>query len=120
MNRVFYIAGVQFRPAVEVRKAAEQIKVGDLLVLAPEPTNKYDPNAIKILVGDGTGNGTFLGYVPKKFSAEVSAMIEAGLEIECVVETINPQAKPWDLCRVRIKTADEPDEASDKTEEGDK
>jgi hypothetical protein len=112
MNRVFYIAGVQFRPAGEIRKAAELMKVGDHLGIVPEPTNKYDPNAVKIEYNTETADGivsTFLGYVPKKFSSEVSAMLGAGIELKCIVEMINPQAKPWELCRVRIKSLDEPD-----------
>ncbi len=128
MNRVFYIAGVQFRPTGEIRRATELMKVGDHLGLVSEPTNKYDPNAVKIEYNTETADGvvtTFLGYVPKKFSAEVSAMLEAGIEIECIVEMINPQGNPWDLCRVRVKNVedsiaatDRPDESDDRPEEG--
>ena len=35
--------------------------------LEPEPTNEYDPNAIKIL----TNNGDRIGYVPKDWTYEV-------------------------------------------------
>jgi len=110
MNRTFYIAGVQFRPAEEVRKAVSLMKEGNHLGMVPDPTNKYDPNAIKIEYNIETADGVeslFLGFVPKKFSAEVAGLLEAGIELACIVEAVNPSAKPWEMCKVTIKEAEE-------------
>ena len=108
MNRKFYIAGVQFRSKNEIAKAMKEIKEGDFLGLVPEPTNQYDPNAVQIEFNVETVNGIesiFLGYVPKKFSAGVSAFLEAGIELECKVDEVNLSAKPWEMFFVTIKEA---------------
>lgn len=36
------------------------LALGDLVSLVPEPENKFDPNAIKVMHGE-----THLGYIPK-------------------------------------------------------
>ena len=109
MKRSFFIAGVQFRPIAEIGRAMKEITIGDILPLSPEPTNKYDPNAVQILFehADGPVDVTFLGYVPKKFSAEVAGLMEAGVDLECVVEVVNPAAKPWEMCKVVVKEVEE-------------
>jgi len=116
MNRSFYVAGVQFRPRGEIDKAVREMKVGDKLGLYPEPTNKFDPNAVKILFepADGPGDVIFLGYVPKKFSSEVTAMMEIGADIECIVEIADPAAKTYEMIKVVIReVSDEADEDED-------
>jgi hypothetical protein len=44
------------------RHVKEQLKANDKVKLVPEPTNKYDPNALSIQTLDGE----MLGYVGKK------------------------------------------------------
>lgn len=126
MQRTFFIAGVQFRPQDEINKATKEMKVGDKLMLIPEPTNRFDSNAVKIGVfGPDVAESVFLGYVPKKFSSEVAAMFSIGVPIECIVEAVDPAAKPWEKCKVTIRDEDigiaaddRPDESDDRPEEG--
>ena len=106
MNRTFFIAGGQYH---KLPKIIREIKPKILLELQPEPENKFDPNAVRILMGDD-----FLGYVPKKFSSEVSAMLEMGVYLECEIEEVNPSAKPWEMCKVTIREVDE----AEKVERG--
>ena len=95
----FFIAGVQFH---QLHKLLNLIESGDTFELVPEPTNKYDPNAVRIEYN--TSNEQIMcGYVPKKFSAEVSAMITIGKRLECKIEEINPGSNPWEQCRVIIE-----------------
>jgi len=110
-QRSFYIAGVKFHQLATV---INNIKVGNSLKLSPEPTNKFDPNAVRIeymkLFQSDKGydeKGVMLGYVPKKFSSEICAMLEAGLDLECVILEVNTAAKPWEQCRVVIKAMEE-------------
>ena len=91
----FYIAGVQFH---ELKTVIDIIKEGDYLALIPDPTNKYDPNAVEIKYDD-----VFLGFVPKKFSSEVAAAFEIGKELNCVVTVLNKTAKPWEMAKVEIR-----------------
>ena len=110
MKKTFYVAGVQFRPHQEIYEAVNKMSVGDHLGLVPEPTNKFDPNAVKIEFNTETADGiksTFLGYVPQKFSSEISALMEIGGELKCVVEAVNPDAKAWEKIKVAIVDEEE-------------
>jgi hypothetical protein len=111
MKRQFFIAGVQFRPKDQIRDALGEVKVGDTLSLVPEPTNRFDPNAIQIIYKtsdeieeDGWEylSSMFLGYVPKKFSSEVAAMIEIGASVTCTVDEVNPSAKTYEMFKVTV------------------
>jgi hypothetical protein len=118
MKREFFVAGVQFRPS-NVKDEIKKLNKGQYLYLELEPDNKFDPNAVKILCNglqEGDDN-VFLGYVPKKFSSEVAALLEARIELECVVDTVNKEAKTWEMLKVIIKTTDEIDEAEDEDED---
>lgn len=95
----FYIAGVQFRSARD-KEALLNVNEGDELFLEPEPENKFDPNAIKIV---DEGNSFHFGYVPKKFSSEVASALEAGFDLVCTITKHNKNAKPWEVCFVEIK-----------------
>ena len=101
MKRTFYVAGVQFRPKGDITLASNILKEGDKLFLLPEPTNKFDPNAVRIIFDNG-GVQFMLGFVPKKFSASVSAVIEVGVKLDCILTTFNPSAKPWEMLEVEI------------------
>ena len=125
MKRSFYVAGVQFRPRQEINEAVESLKAGDVLSLLPEPSNKFDPNAVKImqeLKGDEEakteGVSRFLGYVPKKFSSEVSAMLGIGAPVVCTVDEVNPSAKTYEMFKVTVSIpVDEPIIEDDATYE---
>ena len=100
--KTFFIAGVQHH---ELHEIIEDLAENDLLELVCEPDNKFDPNAVRIELDD-----TMLGYVPKKFSAEVSAALEVGHDLECRITKLNPSAKPWEQCEVTIDQLDYDDE----------
>lgn len=120
MKRQFFIAGVQFRPRQEIRKAAEGMKQGFHLGLVPEPTNKFDPNAVKIKYNTETADGVesiFLGYVPKQFSSEVSALLNIGAPVNCIVDEVNPQAKTYEMFKVTISLPIDEEETEGEEEE---
>jgi hypothetical protein len=104
MKRQFFIAGVQFRPRPKIDAAAKQMEVGSGLLLKPEPTNKFDPNAVQIIFKGVAGEREpiFLGYVPKKFSSEVTALLSIDAPIVCVVDEVNPAAKTYEMFKVTI------------------
>lgn len=98
-TKTFFIAGVQHH---QMHKVLKDMVVGDTLALVPEPTNKYDPNAIGIIYAR-FDKETMCGYVPMKFSSEVTAMLEVGLNLECVITEFDATAKPWEQCKVTIQ-----------------
>lgn len=94
MSRSFYVAGVKFH---DLHKVINEIKVGMKLNILPDKDNPYDPNAIKITYKD-----TMLGFVPRKFSAEISGLFEIGEDVICEVEEVNVDAKPWEQLKVNV------------------
>lgn len=91
----FFIAGVQHH---QMHKVLDDLAVGTYLQLVAEPTNKFDPNAVRIEFED-----VMCGYVPKKFSSEVSAAFEIGTTLVCEIVELDKKAKPWEQCKVEIR-----------------
>jgi hypothetical protein len=105
LNRTFPIAGVKFRPP-QVFELLKSLEDGTVFELVPEPTNQYDPNAVKILYFDGDED-IHVGYVPKNFSAEVSAALE--IEPYCAVaKNFSSDKKSWEF-EVELKALIEED-----------
>ena len=105
----FYVAGVKFH---QLKDCIDKIKVGETLTLVSEPENPYDPNAVAIKfyhVTETSDAEYMLGYVPAKFSAEVTALMEV-FDVECTVKEINKTAKPWE--QLKVKIAEEASSAS--------
>ena len=90
----FNIAGVQYH---DYKRVLNSIKVGDKLRMIPEPTNKYDPNAVQLHFGN-----IFLGFVPGKISSDISAFLEYAEEPTCLITNFNKAGKPWEMFTVSI------------------
>jgi hypothetical protein len=108
ITHAFFIAGVQHHQMNEV---LDVLGVGVELMIVPEPTNQYDPNAVRLelhseealIEGKVLKTQTMLGYVPKKFSSEVVAKLAAGRKLECTIVGFYPAAKSWERCYVEIR-----------------
>lgn len=75
-----HVAGLKFRKGATARW--EQVKEGDRLILEPEPDNKFDPNAVKVLIPI---DGFHLGYVPKYLAPRVfSACMVKTHRVTCI------------------------------------
>lgn len=66
----FHIAGFTYWDGLEV---FDDLKVGTELSLEADPSNGYDPNAVKILFGE-----TMLGYIPRGENEEISKFLQLG------------------------------------------
>jgi hypothetical protein len=97
----FFVAGVQFH---ELKMVASLIKEGDILDLVLEPTNKFDPNAVRIEFQD-----YMVGFVPKKFSAMISGIMTVE-PVTCRVISINMSKKTYEQLFVEL-TAEAKDES---------
>lgn len=101
-NKSFFVAGVQHH---ELDKVISDLDKGSILELVPEPENKYDSNAVAIKFND-----TMLGYVPRKVSAEVSALFETESVIKCEIEELDEDKRPWERLYVTISTTEDSEE----------
>jgi hypothetical protein len=73
------IAGASFRK--DGLEIIAGLKPGQRYVLEREPSNPYDPKAVKVLIEGYTYGlrkpGTYhIGYIPRKWSGTVSAALE--------------------------------------------
>ena len=96
----FYIAGVQHH---KLKTCINEVEVGDILTMVAEPTNKYDPNAIRLEFQSlEQGASIMVGYVPGKISASVSATMVVS-DLFCEVIELTRDEKPWKQIKVAIK-----------------
>lgn len=66
----FCLRGANHRGA-DAMTAVLSLQLGDAVTLEREPENAYDPNAIKIFIGE-----IFAGYVGKEFAAELAPTMD--------------------------------------------
>ena len=65
-NRVnFAVKGTSYREPAEI-EAAAMLKIGDTLILEPDPDNPYDKYAMRVLTTDNI----FIGHVEKQYSKQ--------------------------------------------------
>lgn len=96
----FYVAGVQFH---DISTCENEFSEGSILSMIPEPTNKYDPNAIALRFHSQVlGGSVMIGYVPKKINVEVHSFLTLGSYPVCKVLEYNPDAPPWNKVKAVI------------------
>lgn len=89
----FYVAGVkhhQLSTVIFLLKEEEEVQ------LIPEPTNKYDKNAIQIRWQD-----IMLGYVPKQVAAQILPVLKTYPLYTIIIE-LNPTQEPWQHLRLHV------------------
>ncbi len=93
----FSIAGFTYWDGLEV---FDELKIGTELTLEAEPTNGYDPNAVKILFGE-----TMLGYIPRGENEEISKFLQLGYTelFSARISRINPEMHTEKQISVRVK-----------------
>ena len=96
----FYVAGVQYH---KLKTCINEVEVGTVLAMRPEPTNKFDSNAIRLeFPSVKQEEDIMVGYVPATISAEVSAKLEI-CPLKCEVIELNREEESWKQCKVAIK-----------------
>ena len=93
----FHIAGFTYWNGLEV---FDKLKIGTKLHLEAEPTNRYDPNAVKILYEE-----TLLGYIPRGSNEEISKFLQLGYTglFEMRINRITPDTHPEKQISVTVR-----------------
>ena len=104
----FFVAGVKFHQAKECLSRLEE---GMTLMMVPEPTNKYDANAV-MLIAHIEDDEFMLGYAPMKISSAVSAFLEYAEGPICVLTKVDPTSKTWTQLEVAIGEEEECEDES--------
>ena len=87
-----YVAGINFRRGIKDLSGT----TFDATLVA-EPTNKHDPNAIKIVSFDGR----HLGYIPADETEDVRQFISGDLPHPCRVHVDEGEEENYDTGRIR-------------------
>lgn len=95
----FYIAGFKYYEGPFV---LGKLKPGKKLSLVAEPDNPYDACAMAIYRKDAK-----LGFIPRDENPIPSLLAFYGHDIlECRVQSVNPDAEPWEQVRVGLYLKD--------------
>lgn len=85
----FFVRGLSFRPDA-AHDEALRLQPGDALVLEPEPDNRHDSLAVRVL----SDRRTHLGHVPRYLAPDIQALCDAGDHVEVTVRRVNPPPTP--------------------------
>ena len=88
------LAGFQYH---EGERLWPQLHVGDPLVLAREPDNPHDANAVSV-----SWHGHKLGYLPRRDNARVAAEMDRGSRLAARIEALRQEQDPWTRLRVEV------------------
>lgn len=78
------LRGLNFRP-MDAKAYANNLAERDPLMIEREPTNAFDPNAIKVCAPEGD---LHLGYVAKEVAVELAPLMDEGRHFSCMVESV--------------------------------
>lgn len=101
VERIFHIAGIRHYIGCDGGdcKKAVNLNVEDELKLAPEPTNKFDKYAIRIL--DVQDN--HVGYLPRYYSESLANYLKDGRKYRCTVIEVNKDLKCNGCVKVKLE-----------------
>lgn len=90
VSRRFYIAGPRYYIGCQGTTCDQSInlEINEELKIVPQPDNKHDPNALKIL----NKMCELLGYIPRHFSEAVCKRLYNGYKYKCEVIEVNKNA----------------------------
>jgi len=103
------VAGVTFDGRQEI---ISQLKGNEPCRISPEPSNKFDPNALAVHVAMADGKVEHVGFVPRDLAAQIAPFLEGEavmcklLEIVGGFETHDGEIAALGL-RIRIEIPDD-------------
>ncbi len=86
LNKIeFDVAGT--RQCKDINKCKDFLKINRVLYLEPEPNNKNDENAVKVVLKEN-GKLYHLGYVPRYYSKELLNELNKGAKYSAMIQNL--------------------------------
>lgn len=86
LNKIeFDVAGT--RHCKDINKCKDFLKINRVLYLEPEPNNKNDENAVKVVLKEN-GKLYHLGYVPRYYSKELLNELNKGAKYSTMIQNL--------------------------------
>ena len=86
----FDVAGT--RHCDDIKRYNDLICINDQLLLELDSDNKYDKNAIKVILKKN-GETYHLGYVPRYYTAELTELLKNNVQYSAMVQSLNFESK---------------------------
>ena len=101
IEREFHVAGVRYYIGCEGEccEEAQTMKENEKLKLEPDPLNKYDENAIKIL----NEENDLIGYVPRYYNESILKFLNRKRDYLCTVIEVIKDKKCNECVKVRLE-----------------
>lgn len=85
----FNVVGMKYCP-VSTKKFIDRMTGGETVELVPEPRNRYDKNAIKVMAYDHYKMKDIrIGYVPADETLEIRKIMDENPCLDCTIDFIN-------------------------------
>lgn len=85
----FNVVGMKYCP-VGTKKFIDRMTSGETVELVPEPRNRYDKNAIKVMAYDHYKMKDIrIGYVPADETLEIRKIMDENPCLDCTIDFIN-------------------------------
>ena len=86
LNKIeFDVAGTRY--CKDINKCKDFLKINRVLYLEPEPNNKNDENAVKVVLKEN-GKLYHLGYVPRYYSKELLNELNKGAKYSAMIQNL--------------------------------
>lgn len=100
IQRDFYVMGIRYSSSCSGIDCSSlpSTFIGDRLKFSPEPENKHDPWAIRVL----TQHDEHLGYVPRYYNRAILNRLKMNTSYSCVVLEVNTDENCSECIKVRL------------------
>ncbi len=88
------LAGFQYHAGAALW---DELRIGDPLVLAREPDNPHDRNAVRV-----SWRGQQLGYLPRAENRAVAAEMDGGGRVEARIARLRSHKNPWQRVLIEV------------------
>lgn len=101
IQRVFYIEGVRYYVGCDGLdcEKSKHLEIGDELFLDPEPLNKFDKYAIKILDKEDK----HIGYIPRYYGESISGFLNQDRLYRCTVLEVNKGMECNECVKIKLE-----------------
>lgn len=82
----FDVAGTRY--CEDIKKCKDYLKINEKIYLIPEPENKEDNNAVKVIYINN-GINYHLGYVPRYYNEDLLKELNKGTKYSAMVQSLN-------------------------------
>lgn len=79
------VVGLTYEGRDEFVKSS--VSLGVVAFLERQPDNQWDPNAIKVVLGDGRD----IGYIPRVVAAHLARDLDAGMVYDCYISYLDKE-----------------------------